>query len=44
MPYTIATMKDLLGFDCSSFTPQECEGLAREQMQRFKALERRYEN
>ena len=43
MPYTIDIMKDLLGFDCVSFTPDECAGLAKEQMRRFKALERRYQ-
>ena len=41
MPYTVDVMKEVLGFDCSSFTPQECDELAREQMRRFEALERR---
>lgn len=41
MPYAMETMRDLLGFDCASFTPEECEELAREQMRRFKELERR---
>jgi len=42
MPYAIEIMKDTLGLDCASFTPDEAEGLAREQMDRFQALERRY--
>ena len=41
MPYTIEIMKDMLGFDCESFTPAESEELAREQIERFQALERR---
>lgn len=43
MPYAIEIMKEVLNFDCPSFTPEECEGLAREQMDRFQALERRYQ-
>ena len=42
MPYTIKIMKEVLNFDCSSFTPQECEELAKEQMLRFQELKRRY--
>ncbi len=42
MPYAIRIMKDMLGFDCPSFVPEECEELAREQMRRFQELERRY--
>ena len=41
MPYTIEIMSDVLGFDCASFTPEECEDLAKEQMLRFGTLERR---
>lgn len=41
MPYAIDIMKDVLGFDCSSFTPDECVDLAWEQMRRFQALKRR---
>jgi len=40
MAYTIDIMKDVLNFDCSSFTPQECDELAKEQMLRFQELER----
>ncbi len=43
MPYTIEIMKDVLNFDCASFTPQESDELAKEQMLLFKALERRYQ-
>lgn len=42
MPYAIETMRKLLGFDCSSFLPHECEALAKEQMQLFQTLKRRY--
>ncbi len=42
MPYAIEIMKDMLGFDCASFLPEESEPLAREQMRRFQELERRY--
>lgn len=42
MPYAIEIMRDVLSFDCVSFTPQEREELAREQMSRFQELERRY--
>ena len=42
MPYTIDIMKEVLNFDCISFTPQECDELAKEQMLRFQELERRY--
>ena len=42
MPYTIDIMKEVLNFDCISFIPQEAEELAREQIQRFQALERRF--
>ena len=41
MPYAVEIMRDMLGFDCASFTPDECEELAREQMDRFQAYERR---
>ena len=41
MPCTIDIMKDVLNFDCTSFTPEECDELAREQMLRFQELERR---
>ncbi len=41
MPYAIEIMRDILGFDCVSFQPEECEQLAREQMRRFQDLERR---
>ena len=41
MPVEI--MKDLLGFDCVSFTPGESEALAREQIDRFRALEGHYQ-
>ena len=39
--HAAATIKDVLGFDCDSFVPQESEELADEQILRFKALERR---
>ncbi len=39
--FTIDIMKEVLKFDCSSFTPQECDELAKEQMLRFQELERR---
>ena len=42
MPYTIEIMRDLLGFDCESFTPDESADLAKEQMSRFQELKRRY--
>ncbi len=42
MPYAIEIMKDMLGFDCASFVPEECEDLAREQMRRFQELKRRH--
>ena len=42
MPYSIEIMKDLLGLEVSSFTPDDCVELAREQMARFRELERRY--
>ena len=42
MPYAIETMREVLGFDCPSFTPEECVDRAREQMRRFQALESRY--
>jgi len=38
MPYAIDIMKEVLNFDCSSFTPQECDELAKEQMLRFQEL------
>ncbi len=41
-PYTIGIMREILGFDCVSFTPQECDQLAREQMSRFQKLERSF--
>ena len=41
MPYAIEIMSEVLGFECESFGPDECEELAREQMSRFQALERR---
>ena len=41
MPYAIEVMKSTLGFDCPSFTPGECVELAMEQIERFRALERR---
>ena len=37
-------MKDVLGFDCRSFKPDESENLAFEQMARFKELLNRYNN
>lgn len=42
MPYTIDIMKDVLGFDCQSFAPEQCEDLAKEQMHKFQALQARY--
>lgn len=42
MPYTIEIMKEVLGFDCDSFAPEESLELARQQMACFAALERRY--
>lgn len=42
MPYAIEIMKEVLGFDCPSFTPDECADLAREQMRRFQDLVRRH--
>ncbi len=42
MPYATEIMKDLLGFDCPSFTPEECVDRAREQMRRFQDLVRGY--
>lgn len=42
MPYAIEIMRDLLGFDCQSFTPEDCETRAREQMRLFRELERRH--
>ena len=42
MPYAMDVMQEVLGFECASFTSRECEELAREQMSRFGALERRY--
>ena len=42
MPYAVEIMRDMLGFDCESFQPHESEALAREQMERFQTLERRY--
>ncbi|MCP3961234.1 MAG: NAD-dependent epimerase/dehydratase family protein [bacterium] len=42
MPYSIEIMKEILGFDCASFTPEECAGVAKEQMSRFQELKRRY--
>ena len=44
MPYAVEIMRDMLGFDCESFTPDDCEELAREQMARFQALDRRFGN
>ena len=41
MPYTIDIMKEVLNFDCISFTPEECDELAKEQIYRFQELERR---
>ena len=41
MPYANQIMKDMLGFDHPSFTPDECEDLAREQMRRFQELLRK---
>lgn len=41
MPYTIDMMKEVLNFDCISFTPEECDELAKEQIYRFQELERR---
>ncbi len=42
MPYAVEIMKDLLGFDCASFIPDEAEVLAREQMDRFRELKRKH--
>jgi hypothetical protein len=42
MPYAVEVMKDVLGFQCESFTPAESAELAREQIERFKDLERRF--
>lgn len=42
MPYAIEIMRELLAFECDSFTPDESEALAREQMARFADLESRY--
>ncbi len=41
MPYAIDILREQLGFDCASFTPDECEARAREQVARFQELERR---
>ncbi len=43
MPYTIEIMKDIVNFDCETFTPAECEALAKEQVLRFKELEKRHQ-
>lgn len=42
MPYAVEIMRDTVGFECESFTPDEAWPLAREQMERFRALERRH--
>jgi hypothetical protein len=40
--YTYKAMKEGLGFDCKSFSPQDSEKLAREQMSLFKELINKY--
>ncbi len=42
MPYAVEIMSELLGFECASFAPEECEDRAREQMRRFQDLLRRH--
>ena len=42
MPYTVEIMRELLGFECESFAPEESLELAREQMARFRELESRH--
>jgi hypothetical protein len=37
--YTFTIMKEMLGFECKSFKPQDAEYLAKEQMAKFKILE-----
>ena len=41
MPYTVEIMKDVLGFDCESFTPDDVADRAKEQMTRFRELVKR---
>jgi hypothetical protein len=40
--YTYEIMKEMLGFDCKSFTPAECEQRAREQMACYKKITDKY--
>ena len=40
--YTYDIMKEMLGFDCKSFTPDESESRAREQMACYKKLTDKY--
>ena len=40
-PYAVEIMKEVLDFDCESFSPGECEALAAEQIRKFQDLERR---
>ncbi len=42
MPYTIKIMKDVLGFECESFKPDECAKLAKEQISLFEKLKRKH--
>ncbi len=40
--YTYEIMKEMLGFDCKSFTPDESEARAREQMACYKVITDKY--